>query len=211
MLGNHINITYITIILSYSKLENLKKNLRRGEAGIFPRQIPSSKASSIADLQDSNNKTSLANNPPFTLDNCQMDICPCNICPGNICSYQQYLSCYWPNFDQISKSALWDHPYQQMSTVTVTFVRATFDLATVCPYQLLLNQFWQNFKGKFLEPSWADAIWPNFLTLNYISAKVFQTKFLLDQKFFWTKFFWTKIYFGPNFFGPKFFGQNFLA
>ena len=37
------------------------------------------------------------------------DICPCNICPGNICKYQQYLSCYWPDFDQTSKSAFWEH------------------------------------------------------------------------------------------------------
>ena len=32
--------------------------------------------------------------------NCQGDICPDNICPRNICPYQQYLSCYWPDFDQ---------------------------------------------------------------------------------------------------------------
>ena len=33
MLGNHINITYITVILSSSELESLKKNSRRVEAG----------------------------------------------------------------------------------------------------------------------------------------------------------------------------------
>ena len=27
-------------------------------------------------------------------------ICPANICPGDICPYQEYLSCYWPDFDQ---------------------------------------------------------------------------------------------------------------
>ena len=35
-----------------------------------------------------------------TESNCQGDICPCNICPRNICPYQQYLSCYWADFDQ---------------------------------------------------------------------------------------------------------------
>ena len=28
------------------------------------------------------------------------DICPNNICPGDIWPYQEYLSCYWPNFDE---------------------------------------------------------------------------------------------------------------
>ena len=31
--------------------------------------------------------------------NCHADIFPGNICSGNICPYQQYLSCYWSNFD----------------------------------------------------------------------------------------------------------------
>ena len=31
---------------------------------------------------------------------CHGDICPGNISPGDICTYQQYLSSYWPNFDQ---------------------------------------------------------------------------------------------------------------
>ena len=35
--------------------------------------------------------------------NCHIDICPCNICPGNICPYQEYLGCYWLNFDQTLK------------------------------------------------------------------------------------------------------------
>ena len=35
MLGNHKNITPITVILLSSELGNLKKNSRRGEAGIF--------------------------------------------------------------------------------------------------------------------------------------------------------------------------------
>ena len=30
--------------------------------------------------------------------NCHYDICPGNICLGDICPYQEYLSCYWPDF-----------------------------------------------------------------------------------------------------------------
>ena len=33
--------------------------------------------------------------------NCYGDIWQGNICPGNICPYQQYLNCYWSDFDQI--------------------------------------------------------------------------------------------------------------
>ena len=36
--------------------------------------------------------------PSLTKDNPQGDICPGNICPSNTCQYQQYLSCYWPDF-----------------------------------------------------------------------------------------------------------------
>ena len=37
--------------------------------------------------------------------NCYGDICPGNICPGDICPNEQYLSCYWSDFDQI----FWTH------------------------------------------------------------------------------------------------------
>ena len=57
--------------------------------------------------------------------NCHHDICPGNICPGNICPYQQYLSSYWPNFDQTLHKGSREH-IQQITTVTTTFVQATF-------------------------------------------------------------------------------------
>ena len=66
----------------------------------------------------------------FTTDyNCHHDICPCNICPGDICPYQQYLSCYWPDLDQTLSKGSWEH-IQQITTVTTTFVQATFVLGT---------------------------------------------------------------------------------
>ena len=42
---------------------------------------------------------------------------------------RQYLSCYWPNFDQTLMVGSWD-PLEQIPTVTVTLVQATFVLAT---------------------------------------------------------------------------------
>ena len=68
----------------------------------------------------------------FRIDsNCQGDICPCNICPCDICPYQEYLSCYWPDFDQTLKvgsfDLLWQIPtvmvkYDQSTCVLMAFV-----------------------------------------------------------------------------------------
>ena len=42
---------------------------------------------------------------------------------------QQYFSCYRPNFNETLKVGSWEH-LEQTPTVTVTFVQATFVLAT---------------------------------------------------------------------------------
>merc|ERR1712208_281751 len=65
---------------------------------------------------------------PF-LDNSQIGICPCNICPRHIRPYQQYLSCYWPDFDQILKVGSWDL-FEHIPSVTMIFVQETLVLAT---------------------------------------------------------------------------------
>ena len=64
-----------------------------------------------------------------TNSNCQGDICPFNICPCDICPYQEYLSCYWPDFDETLKVGSCEH-LEQILTVRMTFVHATFVLAT---------------------------------------------------------------------------------
>ena len=40
---------------------------------------------------------------------------------------EQYLSCYWPDLDQTLNKGSWKH-IQQITTVTTTFVQATFVL-----------------------------------------------------------------------------------
>ena len=55
--------------------------------------------------------------------------CRSEICPGDICPHQEYLSCYWPNFDETFKVGSWDH-LEQISTFAVTFVQETFFPAT---------------------------------------------------------------------------------
>ena len=41
----------------------------------------------------------------------------------------QYLSCYWPDFDETLNVGSWEH-LEQIPSVTVTYFRATFALAT---------------------------------------------------------------------------------
>ena len=61
--------------------------------------------------------------------NCQGDICPRNICPHDICPYHEYVSCYWPDFDETLQVGSWEH-LEQIPTGTVIFVQATFAQAT---------------------------------------------------------------------------------
>ena len=42
---------------------------------------------------------------------------------------QQYLSCYWPDFDETLKVGSWEHQ-EQIPTARLTFVQVTFVLAT---------------------------------------------------------------------------------
>ena len=51
------------------------------------------------------------------------------ICPRNICPYQEYLSCYWPDFDETLQVGSWEH-LEKLPTVTVTFVQAILVQAT---------------------------------------------------------------------------------
>ena len=64
-----------------------------------------------------------------TDSNCHGDICTGNFYPGDICLYQEYLSCYWSDFDQTLNVSPWEH-LQLIPTVTVSFVHATFVLVT---------------------------------------------------------------------------------
>ena len=49
--------------------------------------------------------------------------------PTTLTRCWQYLSCYWPDFDQTLKIGSWDH-LKQIPIVMMTFAQATFVLAT---------------------------------------------------------------------------------
>ena len=48
---------------------------------------------------------------------------------GQISPYQEYLSYFLPDSDQTLKVGSWEH-LEEIPTVTVTFIQATFVLAT---------------------------------------------------------------------------------
>ena len=80
------------------------------------------------------------------------------ILSSNICPYQEYLSCYWPDFDQTLKVGSWDY-LEQISTIAVTFfqatlVQATFGPGNICPYQEYLSCYWPIFDQTLKVGSW---------------------------------------------------------
>ena len=100
-----------------------------------------------------------------------------------------------------------------MSSITGTFVYVTISwrhLSISATSQLLPNQFWPNFKGRFLGPSLPDAICQFNIFLDNICpddicTKLFRTQFCGVQNSIWLKFCQTQTFFNPNCFWPKFF------
>ena len=140
-----------------------------------------------------------------------MDICPWNICPGYICPYQQYLSCYWPNFDQTSKSAGTIFNRCQLSRWHLSRQHLSWQHLSISEIsQLLLTKFFgSNYLGALI-------IGPKFfLDLNFVFTKLFLTQKCLRPNIFWEPMFLDPTFFGQFeqrilldqqiFFGPKFF------
>ena len=101
--------------------------------------------------------------PSLTDANSQGDICPGNICPGDICPYQQYLSCYWPDFDQT------------FVTQFLGGLNVLFDYTPFLPKCLWARSFcgpkilW----SKILIFLNLNSFWPTILRPNYSNQKVF--------------------------------------
>ena len=125
-----------------------------------------------------------------------MDICPCNICPGDICPYQQYLSYYWPDFDQTLKVGSMDC-FEQILTVICQHNICPCD---ICPYQNYLSCYWSDFGETLKLGFWT--IFKKYqvsqwhLSRKHLScsgiSRLLLTQFqpnFLDPKFFWTQHF----------------------
>ena len=113
------------------------------------------------------------------------DICQGNICHGDIRPYQEYLICYWSDFDQTLKVVSWDN-FLQMPIVMVTFIQATFVLATFIHIRnisavtevILAKLFWADILGAII--FWANILfYPNFFAQNCLDPNSF-----LDPNFF---------------------------
>ena len=89
--------------------------------------------------------------------------CPGNMCPGDICPDREYLSCYWPNFDQtlgalifLDQNFLW--------------IKIWFDHFCFGPKYFL---------------DWRQ----NVLVPTLFGPKLFRTPNYFGTKFFWPEFF----------------------
>ena len=122
--------------------------------------------------------------------NCHGNICPGNICPGDNCPYQEYLSCYSPDFDQILKVGSWDH-LEQIPTIMVTFIEAIFFMVT-----------FDHFKNI---SAGIDKFFNKLFGISFLGALI-----LLDHNFVPTKFFWIDQFFRPKLFGTNIFNLTFF-
>ena len=145
---------------------------------------------------------------PFLTDaNPHSDLCPGNICPGNICPYQEYLSCYWPNFDQtfwtqffagfkfFDPKFLWTQNFVDSKFL---WTQKIFDLKLYQPKKILDQKLFFSPKSCLIK-NYGSYIWTKkrffdnmFLNQRFFWINIFWTKKCLDLTFFWNENFWTK-------------------
>ena len=102
------------------------------------------------------------------------NICPGNICSGDICTYQEYLICYWPNFDETLKVGSCEH-IEQIPTVRVMYISGIS--------QLLLPRFGLNFKGKVrVHKTCKPSSDPNLLCPNLPHFSGTQRQFMVQYR-----------------------------
>ena len=102
-----------------------------------------------------------------TDSSCQGDICPCNICPLCICPYQEYLSCYWPDFDKILKVASWEY-LEQTSHSDICL--SNICPGDNCPYQQNLSFYWPDFDGTLKVAYWEHLEQIPTIKLTFVQA-----------------------------------------
>ena len=144
--------------------------------------------------------------PSLTDSDYQVNICPFNICPCEICPYQDYLrlTLCWPKFEGRFLEPFFNRCqplWWYLSSQHLSWQHLSISGIS----QLLLSQFWPDFKGrsqfifllKFLEP---DLFTKFFLTQNFFGPQIFLNLNILDN-----------IFLDHNFFGPySVWPKNFL-
>ena len=105
--------------------------------------------------------------------------------PSKEIQYQQYISCYWPNFNQTLKVSSWDQLEQLLNlTMTFIYIRNTSTVNNPTSTKMFGPIF-------FLHFFWTK----QFFERGFVSTKVFRTPIFFDPKSFWTQ----------NFFGQRIF------
>ena len=159
--------------------------------------------------------------PSWTDSNCHSDICP-----GNICPYKEYLSCYWPNFDQTFRTQLFLGFYfldpkccrpkifwiqifwiQNFFGLKILLTQSFFGTQTFCDPKLFNPK---NFGPKIL------LVRNIFWIKNFRSKQIWNKKDFLDQPFFQSKglldqTFWDKIFLDLKLFWTENFWDKYLT
>ena len=117
--------------------------------------------------------------------------------PPRETQYQQYISCYWPEFDQTFWTQFLEAFFWTTHLLTQIFFGPTI--------------FWSNFfLVKFVYQKFSVFKIPwnrNFFGSNYFDQKFFWP-YSFQHKFFWSRDSLVPKSFGPNIFQPKFFEPN---
>ena len=131
--------------------------------------------------------------PSSTDANCHGNICPGKICPGDIYPYQDYLSCYWPNFDQTFWALTFWTPI--FSVLNFVWSKKKFDQKVIWPKKISNQIFWHKF-------FWT----PIFFTQQIFYQKKKWHNIFLTQQFQFPNFFFQpkNVYFPKNFWAKKF-------
>ena len=124
-----------------------------------------------------------------------------DICPGNICPYQEYLSCYVPNFDQTFWNQVFVDP--QFFGHKTFWIRILFWIQNFFGLKILLTQSFFRIKMFWPEINSTVFVQKVFWIKNFGSKEIWTKKIFSDQHFFQPKIFLDQTFFGQKFFGFK--------
>ena len=118
--------------------------------------------------------------------------------PSKEIQYQQYISCYWPNFNQTLKVSSWDQLEQLLNlTMTLIYIRNT----STVNYPTSTKMFGPNFFFIFFGPN-------SFSNEDLFHQKFLGPQFFLIQNLFGLRTFLDKEFFGPKYYWTTFFEPN---
>ena len=89
-----------------------------------------------------------------TDSDCHGDICPGNICPGDICPYQEYLNCYWPDYDETLNVGSWEHLEQILNTILTPNIEPNMNPIFNPIFNAIMKpKYWTRISNPILNPN----------------------------------------------------------